>query len=256
VKLRHLSLFFILILTCQGWAQLKEPTSDPSFNTAAATTEDMDDAADVKLRPSPQKYVEQDEDAPKAPSKSPSPNISSQDSELSVKRVRINAANGSGGGTPRSIQLVTPQHNSTYTPGVITFSWKLALPTKSKKKRYVILKVERLDGKKKYSRRIFKEKKLLDLSPGDYKWQVAIDKSTQESRWRLFKIIGMKSHSVTDLYNGSGPTAKKASPSTKKNLPEVSDYIIDLDGPDEEDVRIPASAPLPLLPAPDWIRQH
>jgi hypothetical protein len=253
VKLRHLLVLTLIFFTLKGFAQLKEPTSDPLLDASDKQTEEaIDDAADVKLRPSPQKYVERPEDAPKKPA--PKADVDSDPTaKFSVTRVRMAPA---GGSVYHSIQLVAPQHNSTYTPGVITFSWKFVSPTKSKKKRYVILKVERLDGKKKYSRKVSKEKKMLDLSPGDYKWQVASEKSAQDSRWRLFRVIGMKSHSVTDLYNGQGPPGKKAPP-LKKNviLPEVSDYIIDLDGPDEDDERIPASNEPPLDP-PDWIRPH
>ena len=62
----------------------------------------------------------------------------------------------------KTIQLLTPAHNTIYTPGVITFTWKYL--TTSKKKTGVILKVERLDGKKKYAKKVFKEKnKILKL---------------------------------------------------------------------------------------------
>jgi len=253
VKLRHLFILSILIFSYEGIAQLKEPTSDPSFEAQAPPTEDaIDDAAEVKLRPSPDKYVESDEDAPKKPAARMAVDTPEPEN-FSVRRVRLSAVTK----VYHGIQLVSPQHNSTYTPGVITFSWKILSPSSSKKKHYVVLKVERLDGKKKYSRRISKEKKLLELSPGDYKWQVASEKPTQESRWRLFKVIEMKSHSITDLY-------KKAQP--KKPVPVVSDYIIDSDGPEEdEDLRLPASKTSPAeapsdnsqepLAPPPWTHQ-
>jgi hypothetical protein len=192
--------------------------------------------------------------AKRAPASKPDP------ADFSIKTTHIEAPKL----PPRSIQLLNPPHKSTYTPGLITFSWKYA--TSIKKSPWVFLKIERLDGKKKYAFKTRRDTRLLELSPGEYRWQVAQDQTAQESRWRLFKVIGMKSESITTLYQGQSPGQPQLRGKSltltrpKEDMAEEDDEdIIEEDDAQPAKVqkskskRIPSSLP-PLSP-PSWVKK-
>jgi hypothetical protein len=258
MNLALINLLAFVLLGNLAWAQLQEPKSDPTFNESHPQTSqaDFDDAPEVQLKRTPgpvDAEITNEDIAPPQrhviihPNDSPAP-------AFSVTRVRVDGKKTH----TKSILLLTPAHNTIYTPGVITFSWKYAIL--SKKKVAVILKVERLDGKKKYARKVFREKKLLDLSPGAYKWQVSTLKPGHESRWRIFKVEDTKSHSLTELYNGPTQSKKAKKPIVKpevtaiyiKEVPDPND--ITADGEDSDDNGIEADDTEPLQ-IPDSLRR-
>lgn len=83
------------------------------------------------------------------------------------------------------IQLQSPPHKSTLTPGVVTFKW--IQPKKKRKRMNLIL--ERVNSKERYVHRSRKPSKQVYVGPGRYRWQVYNSRTGTESKWRYFKVI-------------------------------------------------------------------
>ena len=180
-----------------------------SLPTLVAIAQDIDDTSSVTLKPSAGNTdvptgdaTETDEEPPKS------------QEHFSVSTYKIG-----GKKTEKSspIQLVLPQHNSRFTPGVITFSWKLA-PTMKKKK--VLFVLEKTDTKKRATQYWKGDKLSIELKAGTYRWQVSSATPKAESHWRYFAIVDNKSKSVpkmVDSFSPSSRIANRAKPLTTEN---------------------------------------
>lgn len=213
-----------LLFHFQAHGQLKDLKSDPTFNETSK--EQIEEDTEVSVNKGNQTLPEETISEDKVPKRVIVAPTSTPEN-FSVKTSRIGGPAKKS--PPRPISLISPAHNSVYTTGVITFSWKINTSKKSKK-NIVVLKIERLDGKKKFSKRTRREKKLLDLSPGEYRWQVSGDKKGQESKWRHFRVQDTKTGNVS-----------RNRKDMKKNTPlPVALFIKELDNDDEGDLNEPS----------------
>jgi len=111
---------------------------------------------------------------------------------------------------PKPIQLISPQHKSKVTPGILTFIWEQTTFVPSAK---VQLTVEKLDENKKYVMRTKHSQKQMHCNPGNYRWRVTgVDNPTHESRWRSFNVIGYKSRGMASIPNEKIGLKKKTKP--------------------------------------------
>jgi hypothetical protein len=99
----------------------------------------------------------------------------------------------------RTIHLLSPPHNSTLTPGVVTFSWdvepnlkkQLQSTSPTAKKTNLIVTVEKISSSRKKTVITRRLQTHMFCESGKYRWKVGVA-ANNESRWRLFSVITLK----------------------------------------------------------------